>query len=200
MGSTSQNAPGLGPHRDCEKKAKSDQQDQQDQQDLSQADPLVIVALHCNNQMAADNTPQYFSPKARVIFACSCKCASESIVSPVMDYEQWINFILDQSLDLGNQSVMEKARLLIKSLLCYSEGGYNYYRSKPVCIDTVNSAIDKLSADCNANLVIWKMLISSLDEEDRLLMDWLPLQNKDYKFGKKMKGRRFSNAGFRKFC
>ena len=196
MGSTSQNASGLGPHRDCEKKAKPDQQDQQD---LSQAEPLVIFAFHCNNQMAADKIPQCLSPKARVIFACSCKCASESTVSPVMDYEQRINFILDQSLDLGNQSAMEKARLIIQSLLCYSEGGH-YYRSKTVCTDTVNSAINKLSADCNATLVIWRMLISSLDEEGRLLMDWLSLEDKDYGFFKKMKGREFSNAGFRKSC
>ena len=167
MRSIRQNASGHGPQRGCEKKAdKPDQPDlsQPDQQDLSKADPFEIFALHCNNQMAEDKIPQWLSPIARAIFACSCKCASESIVSLVMDYEQRINFILDQSLDLGNQSAMEKIRLIIQSLLCYSEGGH-YYRSKTVCIDTVNSAINKLSADCNATLVIWKMLISSLDEE-----------------------------------
>ena len=111
-----------------------------------------------------------------------------------MGYEQRINLILDHSLDLGEQSAMEKTRLLIQSLLCYEEtkdaNGSRYkYTSNPVCIDTVNSAIYKLSSDCNANLVIWKMLISSLNEKDRLIMDWWLLQSKDLKFGKKMKGR-----------
>ena len=128
------------------------------------------------------------SPESCAILVCCCKVTYNHLGIVFMGYEQKINFILGQSLDLKDQSAMQKIKDLIKALLDFQEGRYGVV-SNTVCIATVNFAIAKLSAECNASKVIWKMIITSLDKNDRLEMKWSPLQEKDLKFEKAMRGR-----------